>query len=231
MYWRCFEVLKSKGTVRMCKFWTVFFFYRKNDRVKVGDKNRMRRFNKIREKLYKYSCVCLCAVLIFSLSLIPVAAKQSESKVTKTEKKKRKVVKVGWYEDSYHITGSNGERSGYGYEYEQAVASYTGWDYQYIKGDWSELLEKLKKGEIDLMCAISYTKERAKTMLFSELPMGEEKYYLYADLTNPEISPSDLSTLNGKRIVTMKKSVQATQFSKWEKKNKIKTKHINLDSF
>ena len=27
---------------------------------------------------------------------------------------------------------------------------------------------------------VSYTEERAESMLFSDLPMGEEKYYLYA---------------------------------------------------
>lgn len=37
----------------------------------------------------------------------------------------------------------------------------------------------MEKGEIDLMGAISYTEERAQKMLFSELPMGREKYYLY----------------------------------------------------
>ena len=47
--------------------------------------------------------------------------------------------------DAYHITGENGDRSGYGYEYEQAVAAYTGWTYEYVEGGWSELLEKLKK--------------------------------------------------------------------------------------
>lgn len=185
--------------------------------------------NNMREKLHKYGCVFLCAVLLFSLSAIPVTAQQSKAK--KIESTKRKVVRVGWYEDSYHITGANGERSGYGYEYEQAVSAYTGWDYQYVKGDWAELVEKLQKGEIDLMCALSYTDERAKTMLFSELPMGEEKYYLYADLAHTNISSSDLTTLNGKRIVVMEKSVQATQFSEWEKKNNVKTKHIDLDSF
>ena len=35
-------------------------------------------------------------------------------------------VRAGWYEDSYNITGENGERNGYGHEYQQAVASYTG---------------------------------------------------------------------------------------------------------
>lgn len=174
---------------------------------------------KMKSNLYKSGCFLLCLFVFFTVVSIPVSAK------------KAKVVRVGWYEDSYHITGDNGEKSGYGYEYEQAVAAYTGWKYEYVKGDWSELLEKLQKGEIDMMAALSYTDERAKTMLFSDLPMGEEKYYLYADLSNTNISASDLSTLNGKRVVVMEKSVQATQFAEWEKKNDVKTKHINGDSF
>ena len=40
---------------------------------------------------------------------------------------------MGWYEDAYNITGKNGERSGYAYEYEQSVAAYTGWTYEYVK--------------------------------------------------------------------------------------------------
>ena len=53
--------------------------------------------------------------------------------------------------------------------------------YEYVKGDWSELLEMLQNGDIDMMGVISYTDERAQSMLFSELPMCEEKYYLYAE--------------------------------------------------
>ena len=41
-----------------------------------------------------------------------------------------KVVRVGWFGDSYNITGAHGERSGYGYEYQQSVAAYTGWTYE-----------------------------------------------------------------------------------------------------
>ena len=76
-----------------------------------------------------------------------------------------------------------------------------------MTGDWTELVEKLQNGEIDLMSALSYTDERAQTMLFSDQPMGEEKYYLYADLANTDISVSDLSTLNGKPLAMMEKSV------------------------
>ncbi len=162
----------------------------------------------------------LCFFLIFTL--LPVSVKAEEAK--------NKVVRVGWYEDSYHITDKDGNRSGYGYEFEQAVAAYTGWNYEYVTGDWSELVNKLQNGEIDLMSALSYTDERAETMLFSDQPMGEEKYYLYADLANSDISASDLSTLNGKAIAMMEQSVQATQFYEWEEKYNVKTKHVFVDS-
>lgn len=171
--------------------------------------------------LHKCCCVLLCVILLFAFLPIPASAVESEPET----------IRVGWYEDSYHISGENGERSGYGYEYEQSVSAYTGWKYEYIRGDWAELLGKLQKGEIDLMAAISYTEERAETMLFSELPMGEEKYYLYVNLADSGISASDLSTLNGKKIVVMEESVQATQFHEWEARNNVQTQHLNIDSF
>lgn len=91
-------------------------------------------------------------------------------------------------------------------------------------------MKKLQNGEIDLMSSLSYTDERAKTMLFSDLPMGEEKYYLYADLANSDISVSDISSLNGQSIAMMENSVQTTQFYDWEKKYNIKTKHVFVNS-
>ena len=181
--------------------------------------------NRARRSIHRYACFLLSIFMLVTLLAVPAAADTAE-----TNDSDSKVVRVGWYEDSYHITGENGERSGYGYEYEQAVAAYTGWTYEYVNGDWSELLEKLQNGEIDLMAAISYTDERAETMLFSDQPMGEEKYYLYANLADTDISASDLSTLNGKKIIVMEASVQATEFSNWEKKNNIETQHVNADS-
>lgn len=64
-----------------------------------------------------------------------------------------KTVRAGWYEDAYNITGEHGERSGYGYEYEQAVAAYTGWSYEYVRNGWANLLEMMGNGEID--CVVS----------------------------------------------------------------------------
>ena len=175
---------------------------------------------KSKSPLRRGFCLLLCLVVL--LGTLPVTAFAAEP----TE-----LLRVGWYTDSYHTVHDNGERSGYGYEYEQAVAAYTGWRYDYVEGGWSELLDKLQTGEIDLMGGVSYTDERAQVMLFSELPMGEEKYYLYADLVNTDISASDLSTLNGKRIGLLQGSVQETQFYAWEAAHDLNLQYVYLNGY
>ena len=140
------------------------------------------------------------------------------------------VVRIGWHEGTYHISGDDGERSGYGYEYEQTVASYTGWQYEYVKGGWVELFNKLERGEIDMMAALAYTDERAKHLLFSERPVGTEKYHLYANLKDSSISAENPTSINGKRIGIMKDSFEDEQLSTWEANLGIKTRHVYFSS-
>ena len=137
-----------------------------------------------------------------------------------------KVVRVGWYDGGYNITGPSGERSGYGYDFQQTVAAYTGWRYEYVKGSSVELLEKLQRGEIDMLNCISYTPERAQHMLFSSVPMGREKYYLYADIGKTGLSPSKLYLLEGKGVSMIASSMMETAFSDWEKQQGLHTQHM-----
>ena len=174
--------------------------------------------NQLKKSFCKFGSMMLCLFLLFILLSTPAMAKEADTKT----------VRAGWFEDSYNITGANGERSGYGYEYQQAVAAYTGWKYDYVKAGWSDLLKQMEKGELDLLSGVSYTKERAKKMLFSELPMGEERYYLYADVSDADISVSDLKTLKNKRVGLLDGSIHATQFYKWEKEHAIYLKHVAI---
>ena len=89
----------------------------------------------------------------------------------------KKTVRVGWFESPFNITDSFGGRSGFSYEYQQKIAAYTGWEYEYVSASWPELLQMLERGEIDLLSDVSYKEERAPHMLYSALPMGEEEYY------------------------------------------------------
>ena len=66
----------------------------------------------------------------------------------------------------------NGEKRGYSYEYQQAVAAHTGWKYEYVEGNWAELMSMLKNGEIDLMGDMSYAEERSASMLFFRTAHG-----------------------------------------------------------
>ena len=50
---------------------------------------------------------------------------------------------------------------------------------------------------VRVMGDISYTAERAQKMLFSDEPMSEEKYILYADLSNMDIGTSDFKFMDG----------------------------------
>ena len=63
-------------------------------------------------------------------------------------------------------------------------------------------------------------------MLYPALPMGTEEYYIFIDPNNEDISLSDKSTLNGKKIGVNRDSIQAEFFKKWADENNVKSKIV-----
>ena len=173
---------------------------------------------KFKLNIQRHICILLCLILYITVLPLPVSAEEAKSRT----------VRVGWYEGNYNTTEPDGQKRGYSYEYQQAVAAHTGWKYEYVEGSWAELMSMLKKGEIDLLGGISYAEERSDSMLFSELPMGEDKYYLYVDPAHTDISTSDLSTLNGKRIGMLPDSVPARMFHEWEKSHGVSAQQVDI---
>ena len=160
----------------------------------------------------------LCTIIFVVLSMcMPCLADETQ-----------KTIRVGSFEDTFNYVDENGVRRGYGYELMQALAGYTGWKFEYVKCDWSNCFDKLENGEIDIMGDIAYTDDRAKEMLFSEEMMGEEKYVLYADLTNTDILSSDYKSLDGKRIGVLKGTEPEYMLTEWENKYGIHTEHVNV---
>lgn len=166
-------------------------------------------------------CAMLCLLLLLP-ALFPVKAA--------AETAPAKVVRVGSFEDTFNYVNEKGIRKGYGYELLQTLSGYTGWQFEYVTCDWSDCFEKLKNGEIDIMGDISYTPDRAEEMLFSDEPMGEEKYYLYADLSRADISASDYKTLNGKKIGVLMGTEPEVMLTEWEEKYDLKTQHVNISN-
>ena len=174
------------------------------------------------QTLMRKSVCAMLSLLLLLSAVLPVKAA--------AETAPAKVVRVGSFEDTFNYVNERGARKGYGYELLETLSGYTGWQFEYVTCDWSDCFEKLKNGEIDIMGDISYTEDRAEEMLFSDEPMGEEKYYLYADFSRTDISASNFKTLNGKKIGVLMGTEPEAMLTEWEKKHGIKTEHVNISN-
>ena len=175
----------------------------------------------------------LCAAIFVFLGMwimLSVHCRAAETNNDETQTKQQKIIRIGSFEDTFNYVDQNGVRRGYGYELMQALAGYTGWKFEYVKCDWSNCFDKLENGEIDIMGDISYTDERAQKMLFPDEPMGEEKYILYADLSDTDIGTSDFKSMDGKRVGVLMGTEPEIMLTEWENKNGIHTEHVNVNN-
>ncbi len=170
--------------------------------------------------MFKRTAALLLCITLVMLCLLPAAVSAEESP---------KVVRVGWYDTPFNYKDAFGRRTGYAYEYQRKIAAYTGWKYEYVEGNWPELLDLLKQGKIDLMSDVSFVEDRTEYMLYSAIPMGEELYYLYIVPDNKEISADDFSTLNGKTVGVTKGTVQRGQFLAWAEARGISVEILDLE--
>ena len=150
----------------------------------------------LRLALYRTLAVALAALTVLSATVpAPAFAADSDQQV--------KTVRVGWLVNNEDFQeGTPGERlSGWGYEYLQTLSYYTkGWRYEYVSGTFTELMDMLEAGEIDLMPNISYSEEREQKLLFSSNPEGTERYYIYARPDRDDLAKGDPQALQGLTI-------------------------------
>ena len=156
----------------------------------------MRAATVLRSVICRALVVALTALTVLSaVAPAPAFAADSDQQV--------KTVRVGWLVNNEGFQdGTPGERlSGWGYEYLQTLSYYTpGWRYEYVTGTFTELMDMLEAGEIDLMPNISYSEERAQKLLFSSNPEGTERYYIYARPDRDDLAKGDPQALQGLTI-------------------------------
>ena len=167
---------------------------------------------------------CCCFLLGISLCLLLFPASASAEAVSDDR------IRVGSFEGNYNVVNEKGERSGYGYEYLQSIAGYTGWTYEYVTSNWTDCFTQLENGEIDILAGISYTDERAEEMLFSDMPMSEEKYYIYVDVANTDLTAADMDSFDGKNIGVLKDHIPETVLNEWEAKYGLHMNHVNIST-
>ena len=169
--------------------------------------------------------LCCCArrmlaallCLVLALAVCQVNAYADEAADTG-----RKTVRVGYVNVPTYEEGGEGEyKYGSGYEYLQKISYITGWKYEYVYGNFSECLQMLENGEIDLFGNVSYTADRAEKIDFSSYPQGKDTYLLYTKADNTELTTGDVQKLNGCRIGVTQNSLQERLLQSWLPQNGI----------
>ncbi|MCR5100737.1 MAG: transporter substrate-binding domain-containing protein, partial [Butyrivibrio sp.] len=169
-------------------------------------------------------------VIIFLL-MFSVVFRSMPVYATDTVSKKK--VRVGWYNSDHFQEGFSDEeiKHGYSYDYLQNISSYTGWEYEYAYGGWTDVYNALLNGDIDVLAGVSYTDERAEVINYPSIEMGTEAYYIYKLANNEEISSSDISTLENKRVGTLRNNLMTEYFEKWIAESGVRCIEVFYDDF
>jgi PAS domain S-box-containing protein len=121
-----------------------------------------------------------------------------------------RTVNVGVYENAPKVfTSESGRPSGIFIDVIEDIAKSEGWNLRYVHGTWAEGLDRLAKGEIDLMTDVAYTTEREKMYSFHKVPVLSVWSQVYARKGSGIQSILDL---NGKRIAALEQTIQLETF-------------------
>ena len=186
----------------------------------------------LRGKVFRTVLTLCLAAFLAPAVCVSAAASGGDGEISGREEGK-KVVRVGYYEDSEGFQAGASDdvrKTGYAYDYYQEIAKYTGWTYEYVYGSWDELYNKLLQGEVDIMAGISRQDSRMSEMLFPNYAMGEEIYYIFVP-ENPDGSAYDIGMLNGARIGVKSHSSMRQLLETFAAENKLSCEVISYDGF
>lgn len=179
---------------------------------------KTRKFDKTLMLVLAFALFC-CSFFYIS----PVSASADDSRK----------VRVGWYQSERFQEGTDEGscKEGYAYEYLQNVSNFTGWEYEYVYGDWAGLYKMFLNGDIDLMAGVSFSEERETLMLFPKYEMGYEAYYLYKRADDRSVSADDLSTLSDKKVGCLTSNLMTDCFKQWMDETGAACEEVYFDGF
>ncbi|MCR5563261.1 MAG: transporter substrate-binding domain-containing protein [Desulfovibrio sp.] len=169
-------------------------------------------------------CIVLAALLCLS-AVVPAAE-------TPRFKNPQKIVTVGYFKSlAYNEGDDTHPKSGYSYEYLQKIASYTGWRYEYVYGNWFNLYYRFIWGEIDIFPGLVKREDRKSEMLYPDSPMGHDRNYIYVRADDTSINPNDISSFSGKRVGAIRQTNMMNELVNWQKRTGADIEVISYPGF
>ena len=121
-------------------------------------------------------------------------------------------VAVGIYENAPKVfVDATGRPAGVFVDVIEEIAKSEGWHLRYVTGTWGEGLDRLERGDIDLMPDVAHSADREKIFDFHKVPVLSSWFQVYARKGSRIHSILDLA---GKRIVVLERSVQQEAFER-----------------
>ena len=172
-----------------------------------------------------FAAFCLAFAAILSMCA-PAFAAGSETGGGRT-------VRVGFFSfDGYYTVDSAGERSGYGYELLQLMATHADISYQYVDdvATWGELEQMLLDGGIDMLTSVQKTPENEARFAFSDTPISTSSTMLTVKSGNTHFIAGDYSTYDGARVGVMRGNSHAEKFANFARKHGFSYTPVYYDS-
>ncbi|MDD2971923.1 MAG: transporter substrate-binding domain-containing protein [Lachnospiraceae bacterium] len=135
-----------------------------------------------------------------------------------TENTEQRTVRVGFFSsDGYHIMDDDGTMNGYGYDFLQMLLRYNNWKYEYegYDNNWSDMLDMLENGQIDMVTLANKTPDRLERFDYSEKSIGTSSTIMTTGADNTKIIPGDYETYEGVRVGLVEGSAHNENFQEY----------------
>lgn len=147
------------------------------------------------------------------------------------EAEEKQVVRVGYTPYGQMIQKSEQGFTGYGVEYLQRIAEYTGWQYEYVFVTEKDRKQALRDGEIDLLCDISNEENANENLLLSSANSGMYYALLCARKEDNTVFFDDFDAMQGKRIALNTRKAMIRMFEDFCEENGIEFIPVYCSSF
>jgi len=175
-------------------------------------------FNHIKHFLSEYFFGATVVILLIFLKLMCDPARAADG-----------VVNIGVYENAPKIfISESGQPSGIFIDIIEDIAKSEGWNLHYVPGTWADGLDRLEKGEIDLMPDVAYSAARERLFSFHKVPVLSSWFQVYARKGS---GIKTILDLNGKTVAVLERSVQQDAFAQLDKGFGLNTTIISLPDY
>ncbi|TKB12337.1 PAS domain S-box protein [Desulforhopalus sp. IMCC35007] len=167
------------------------------------------------KRFYIVICLLLVNILIYSLS--PADSAQSRT---------IRIAAFNFYPTLFQA--KDGSVQGFYVDFLKEIAKREDWNIEYVYGNWSDGLARIKSGEVDLLTNVAFTNERGQFLDYSKVPLLTVWAELYVKGGS---SIDSIKGVKGKKVALMKGDFNAANFKNLVEKLEIPCTYVELGDF